>query len=110
MACSSPPGARPPETAPTRRAGAGNFIRLAPGPNDARIAYWTARLLEDFHYSQQPLDAAMSEKFFDGYLDSLDPRRENFLQSDIDEFAHYRTNLDLFTLGGHGRADLTPAL
>ena len=51
----------------------------------------------------------MSEKFFDGYLESLDPRREYFLQSDIDEFAHYRTNLDKLTVGGNGQADLTPA-
>src|SRR5882724_12921740 len=56
---------------------------LSPGPNDGRIAYVTARLLEEFHYSQQPLDTEMSEKFLDGYLASLDPRRENFLQSDI---------------------------
>ena len=40
---------------------------------------------------------------------SLDPHRENFLQTDIDEFAHYRTNLDVLTIGGRGRADLTPA-
>src|SRR5277367_3790980 len=82
---------------------------LSPGPNDGRIAYVTARLLEEFHYSQQPLDAEMSEKFFDGYLETLDPRRENFLQPDIDEFAHYRTNLDTLTIGEHGTADLTPA-
>ncbi len=82
---------------------------LVPGPNDARIAYWTARFLEDRQYSQQLLDKGMSEKFFDGYLETLDPRRENFLQSDIDEFAHYRTNLDAYTLGGRGQADLTPA-
>src|SRR5258708_6509463 len=82
---------------------------LVPGPNDGRIAYMTARLLENYHYSQQPLDAGMSKKFFDGYLESLDPRRENFLQSDLAEFAHYRTNLDVFTIGGRGRADLTPA-
>jgi len=82
---------------------------LIPGPNDGRIAYMTARLLEEYHYSQHPLDMEMSEKFFDGYLESLDPRRENFLQSDFDEFAHYRTNLDAFTIGGRGRADLTPA-
>jgi carboxyl-terminal processing protease len=82
---------------------------LSPGSNDGRIAYVTARLLEEYHYSQQPLDAEMSEKFFDGYLETLDPRRENFLQSDIDEFAHYRTNLDQLTIGEHGTADLTPA-
>jgi carboxyl-terminal processing protease len=82
---------------------------LAPGPSDGSVAYWTARLLEEIHYSQQPLDSEMSEKFFNGYLEALDPSRENFLQSDIDEFAHYRTNLDLFTIGGHERSNLTPA-
>jgi len=82
---------------------------LTPGPNDARIAYQTAQFLENLQYSLQPLDKSMSEKFFDGYLETLDPRRENFLQSDIDGFANYRTNLDTFTVGGRGRSDLTPA-
>ncbi len=81
---------------------------LKPGPNDARIAHVAARLLEEFHYSQQPLDEGISEKFFDGYIDSLDPRHENFLQSDLAEFDIYRTNLDKLTLE-HGTADLTPA-
>ena len=84
-------------------------ILLTPGPNDARIAYVTARLLEEFHYSQQLLDTEISEKFFDGYLETLDPRHENFLQSDIAEFTHYRTNLDTFTIGTNGTANLTPA-
>ena len=88
---------------------ANNPAPLVPGPNDGHIAYVTARLLELYHYSQQPLDAEMSKKFFDGYLETLDPNRENLLQSDIDEFAHYRTNLDQYTLGSHEAADLTPA-
>jgi carboxyl-terminal processing protease len=83
--------------------------RLEPGPNDPRIAYVTARLLVESHYSQLPFDAEMSAKFFDAYLESLDPSREDFLQSDLDEFAHYRTNLDALTIGGRGKADLTPA-
>jgi carboxyl-terminal processing protease len=82
---------------------------LAPGPNDARITYVTARLLEEFHYSQHLLDTEISGKFFDGYLEILDPRRENFLQSDIAEFTHYRTNLDTLTIGTNGTANLTPA-
>jgi carboxyl-terminal processing protease len=82
---------------------------LAPGPGDGRIAYATARLLELYHYSRQPLDAEMSKKFFDGYLAMLDPRRENFLQSDVDEFAHFRTNLDAYTVSNEQSADLTPA-
>jgi carboxyl-terminal processing protease len=82
---------------------------LAPGPNDARITYVTARLLEEFHYSQHLLDTEISEKFFDGYLETLDPRHENFLQSDIAEFTHYRTNLDTITIGTNVTANLTPA-
>ena len=83
--------------------------RLGPGPNDGRIAYVTARLLDNYHYSQLPLDAEMSAKFLDGYLEALDPRRENFLQSDIDQFASYRTNLGQLTVTSSGIADLTPA-
>jgi carboxyl-terminal processing protease len=82
---------------------------LSPGPNDGRIAFWTARLMEHYHYLQEPLNTDLSGKFFDGYLETLDPRRENFLQSDIDEFAHWRTNLDTLTIGRQDTSDLTPA-
>jgi len=82
---------------------------VVPGPNDSRIAYMTARFLEDYHYLQEPMDEPVSEKFFDQYIEMLDPRRENFLRSDMDEFTQYRTNLGAYTIGGHGRADLTPA-
>jgi carboxyl-terminal processing protease len=82
---------------------------LTPGPNDAHIAYWTAKLMENIQYSRQPFDMEMSEKFYDGYLNTIDPRHENFLQSDLDEFAHYRTNLDTYIVEGHERSDLTPA-
>ena len=83
---------------------------LAPGPNDARISYVTARLLEEYHYSQHPLDGEISKKFFDGYLEALDPQHLYFLQSDIADFARYRTNLDTLTIDYHGVSDLTPAL
>ena len=82
---------------------------VSPGPNDGRIAYVTARLLEEYHYSQQPLDTEMSERFLDNYIETLDPRRENFLEADIAGFAHYRTNLDRLTVTPSAIADLTPA-
>ncbi len=82
---------------------------LKPGPNDGRIAYYTARLLEEFHYRQRPLDRELSEKFFDGFIDTLDSRHENFLQTDLAEFASFRTNLDTLTLGRQGKTDLSPA-
>lgn len=51
----------------------------------------------------------MSKKFFDGYLEALDPQHIHFLQSDIADFARYRTNLDTLTIDYHGASDLTPA-
>ena len=44
--------ATPPATAGTDR--------LVPGPNDPRIGYVTARLLEQYHYSHRPMDADIS--------------------------------------------------
>jgi carboxyl-terminal processing protease len=82
---------------------------LEPGPNDPNIAYITARLLGLYHYTQSPFDTEISEKFYDEYLDAFDPQHMYFLQSDIDEFSHYRTNLDVLTLGSHEEADVRPA-
>jgi carboxyl-terminal processing protease len=101
--CAAPKAVPPPPPTPTPAS-----LPLRPGPNDPRIAYVTARLLEEFHYSQQLLDPAISRKFFDGYLETLDQRHEHFLQSDLAEFARYRTNLDTLTIGTNG-ANLTPA-
>lgn len=82
---------------------------IGPGPIDGSVAYWTARLLERYHYRQQPFDDQVSEKFFDRYLDSLDPRRDHFLEADVAEFEPYRDTLDDLTLARRERADTTPA-
>ena len=89
----------------------GNTRQPSPeaGAERPRIAYVTARLLEEFHYSQQRLDPDMSRKFFDGYLESLDQRHEHFLQPDLAGFARYRTNLDTLAIGTNGTASLAPA-
>ena len=102
--CAAPKAVPPPPPTATPAS-----LPLRPGPNDPRIAYVTARLLEEFHYSQQLLDPDMSRKFFDGYLESLDQRHEHFLQSDLAGFARYRTNLDTLTIGTNGTASLAPA-
>jgi carboxyl-terminal processing protease len=82
---------------------------LKPGPDDARIAYITARLLEQNNYLQLLLDQKISTNFFDGYINSLDGRHEYFLQSDLAEFSRYRTNLDVLTITTNSLADLSPA-
>jgi len=67
---------------------------LSPGPLDGQIAYVTARMLERYQYLRQPFDESISSKFLDRYLDTLDPQHIHFLQSDLDDFAFYRTNLN----------------
>jgi carboxyl-terminal processing protease len=82
---------------------------IAPGPTDGQIASMTARLLERYHYLRPHLDAKVSSKFLDRYLETLDPQHLHFLQSDLAEFEVYRTNLDRLTLPDRGSADTRPA-
>ena len=78
------------------------FHHLNPGPLDGPIALVTARMLERFQYLRQPFNSAISSKFLDRYLESFDPQHLHFLQSDLDEFENYRTNLNHLTLPERG--------
>jgi carboxyl-terminal processing protease len=82
---------------------------LAPGPDDGEIAYVTARALEQYHLRQKRLNNEYSEKFFERYIETLDPQRLHFTQADLSEFSSYRTNLDNLTLTRPRAADTTPA-
>src|SRR6266550_5595029 len=82
---------------------------LVPGPNDGRIAYWAARLLQETHFLRHPLDDEFSQKFFDHYLETFDPQHIHFTEADLAEFDSYRTNLDDLTLTRQQVADITPA-
>ncbi len=85
-----------------------NVHALAPGPVDGQIATVTARMLERYHYSLQPFNDEVSSAFLDRYLETLDPQRLHFLQTDVDEFNAYRTRLDDLTLRPSG-GDTRPA-
>src|SRR5262249_619365 len=83
---------------------------LKPGPNDGRIAFFTAALMKERHYLRQPFNAEISEKFYNRYFEELDPQKLVFTQQDINEFAIYSTNLDNMTLNlSRATADVTPA-
>ncbi len=82
---------------------------VTPGPDDGEIAYVTARALEQYHLRQKRLNNEYSEKFFERYIETLDPQRLHFTQADLSEFASYRTNLDNLTLTRPRAADTTPA-
>lgn len=77
----------------------------APGPDDARIAFVAAKLLEGQHFLQHPFDDEFSAKFLDRYLETLDPQHLHFTQEDLAEFDRYRTKLDDLTRMG----DTSPA-
>ena len=82
---------------------------LAPGSDDAQIAYVAGRALEQFHFRQHPVTDEYSEKFFDRYIEALDPQRLHFTQADLASFASYRTNLDNLLFAKRLRADTRPA-
>ena len=51
-------------------------------------------LMQNFHYRRYALDDNLSEEILQIYLDSLDPGRFWFLQSDIDQFKQYKHEID----------------
>lgn len=65
-----------------------------PGPNDRHIAVAVRRHLEREHFLKQPIDDAMSRRWFDASLAALDPTKVYFTQADIDGFAAKRDVLD----------------
>ncbi|WP_417361817.1 carboxy terminal-processing peptidase [Galbibacter sp.] len=51
-------------------------------------------VLENGHFDPKVFDDQFSEQVYDNYIESLDPLKRYFLQSDIDEFDKYRTAID----------------
>lgn len=79
---------------------------LAPEESSGEIARLAARMIERSHFLRKEFDDRVSERFFERYLESLDPQRMYFTQSDYEEFAAYRHLLDDLTLR---RGDTRPA-
>ncbi len=78
-------------------------------PNSAdprQVAITVGRLLEQGHYSRQKLDAEMSKRILETYLESLDYNKLFLTQEDVDQFSQkYGATLgDSILLG-----DLQPA-
>jgi carboxyl-terminal processing protease len=51
-------------------------------------------VIEKGHYSPASIDDAFSRGVYKDYIEALDPSKRFFLQSDIDEFSKYETELD----------------
>lgn len=51
-------------------------------------------VLEKGHYSPVEINDDFSKKVYKKYLDNIDPTKRFFVQSDIDEFSKYETQID----------------
>lgn len=65
-----------------------------PSRTDRIVSQLVARLMKSEHLSSRPLDDTISLRAFDLYIKSLDPLKSYFLQSDIDEFAQWKLQID----------------
>jgi carboxyl-terminal processing protease len=79
---------------------------ITPNQEQANITQATAALLENSQLAHRRLDAELSGKFLDHYLDALDPDHLLLHQSDLDEFDAYRPELAAMT---RRRGDASPA-
>jgi carboxyl-terminal processing protease len=66
----------------------------APGPNDRQITLAVRSYLEREHFLRRPIDDEIAHRWFDIFIESLDPMKVYFLQSDIDTFRQKRDLLD----------------
>lgn len=68
--------------------------KITPNQRFERISSANAVALSQFHYGKIPLDDVLSERVYSLYLNSLDPQRVYFLQSDIDQFDQHKLLFD----------------
>lgn len=61
----------------------------SPTELDSKIAQGTVRLLQAAHLSRHGVDEEMSKRLHQLFLESWDPWKRYFLQSDVDEFAKF---------------------
>ncbi len=66
---------------------------VAPRPHDRHVTTIVTELLRNQHISKQPLDEEITSRGLVSFLESLDPRKMYFNQSDIDEFLGEKDSL-----------------
>jgi len=65
-----------------------------PGPNDRQITLAVRSYLEREHFTRRPIDDEIARRWFKIFLESLDPMKIYFIQSDVDAFMQKRDSLD----------------
>lgn len=65
-----------------------------PGDDDSQVAFTVSTLMRTRHISKRDLDDEISQRAMQQFLDSFDPRKMYFTQSDVNEFMRNRDELD----------------
>ena len=71
-----------------------------------QVGMVVSKLLEERHYTARHLDDTMAKEMLKNYLNALDYNHTFFLQSDVESFQHFATELDNDFIVG----DIKPAL
>lgn len=72
-----------------------------PGKQDKMVAQLVCEYLKRGHLSRPEIGDDMSKRLFQRFFKDLDPTKVYFLQSDLDEFKKYETELDDRLLEGN---------
>jgi len=78
---------------------------LEPLPKYRFSTVLITQLVNQYHYKPGRLDDALSAEIFDEYLKTLDPNRNIFTKSDINQFSRFKLKLD----DALSKGDLEPA-
>jgi len=71
-----------------------NSSKSVDSEKDKMLLELLAFVIEKGHYSPAAIDDTFSKGIYKDYIEALDPSKRFFLQSDIDEFSKYETELD----------------
>ncbi len=63
-------------------------------PSDETTTKLVCNMIQKFHISQRQIDDKISEKLLERFLKNLDSQKLYFVQTDIDSFSKYKTELD----------------
>ena len=76
------------------------YTRIAPIADAKRRYKEILEKLQEKHYKRLEINDALSKLYLNAYIESLDPQKSYFLESDIVEFNKWRNLLDDFLLNG----------
>ena len=71
---------------------------LSPEKQHRKVGQMVSKILPQFHYAHKILNDKMSAQQLELYIETLDPNRNYFITSDIEEFSIYRHLLLTATL------------